>query len=61
MLLSLRRAMSACDCKTSVTFGDGPTTTGSIASGCYRCAGTVTYGITGSTGCYVSESVSIFR
>ena len=53
--------MSACDCKTSVTFGDGPTTTGSIASGCYRCAGTVTYGITGSTGCYVSESVSIFR
>ena len=28
-----------------------------IATGCYRCAGTVAYGITSSTGCYVSESV----
>ncbi|CAH0374452.1 unnamed protein product [Pelagomonas calceolata] len=46
--------LSACDCKTDVTFGDG--SIGSIATGCYRCAGTITYGITESTGCYVSDS-----
>ena len=56
---ALSDGLSACDCKTDVTFGDG--SIGSIATGCYRCAGTITYGITESTGCYVSDSVSIFR
>ena len=50
--------LSACDCKQNVRFGDG--SMGNIATGCYRCAGTVTYGITESTGCYVSDSVSNF-
>ena len=36
--------LSACDCKQGVTFGDS--TTGNIASGCYKCTGTVKFGIT---------------
>ena len=53
--------LSACDCKQGVTNGEPDQEPFDIATGCYRCAGTITYGITGSTGCYVSDSVSIFR
>ena len=52
--------LSACDCKQGVTNGVDGQAPFDIATGCYRCAGSVTYGITASTGCYVSDSVSIF-
>ena len=55
---ALSDGLSACDCKKGVTNANGETF--DIATGCYRCAGTVAYGITSSTGCYVSDSVSKF-
>ena len=55
---ALSDGLSACDCKKGVTNANGETF--DIATGCYRCAGTVAYGITASTGCYVSDPVSKF-